>query len=513
MAMVTIVITGCKKDNPNGGSSNMQKVELTGKVTNNSGDPISGVTVTTGALSATTDSKGEFSFDKANVVNKRAVIKFEKNGYFTLTRSGYKENEMFIQAVMTQKGNSERSLQTKFEASSGKTLNVKGMKVDVTESSIMRADGSAYSGTVNADMLYLDPNDENFDNMMPGGDLAGIRDDGSESVLISYGMTDVVFSDEQGRPLQLKNGTPAEVTFPIPEGMDKNPPATIPLWSFDEDKGIWIEEGVATLQGNVYVGNVTHFSWVNLDDPMKAVTLKGKVVDCENKPVPFVKVSAEQTSKYTNSKGEWSVLVPEYTSVTVSVIANGGSDSELVPGKPGGTTHTVRDLEVPCGTGDGGEPGSYTKVEKGSVKYLYSGIIMIITWDNNGSRFRWDFFNETESPSSQMTYIVNHFTKTLWVGAAGIWFDDLFEYDPDEIFSEVPFSMDESSLSEYLQSEKMTIAGKSCNVYKYGSNLYAVWNGIMLLFEYNGEVMWVAVDVTLNVPAVAFSKTFNITWF
>ena len=543
-AILAFAIAGCSKDNPdnpddngnngnhenndnngnNGNNNNkpvvMQTVALKGVVSDIYGSPLSGVNVSTGTLNVTTNSKGEFNFSQAQVVDKRAVIKFEKSGYFDLTRSGLKENEMFIEAVMYPKGNSKISVQTAFDATKGATLEASGMKVKLQASSIVGADGSAYSGNVDANMLYLDPNNKDFAAMMPGGDLAGIRTNGSESVLVSYGMINVTLTDNAGKPLQLKSGSPADVTFPIPEGMENNAPPTMPLWSFDEHKGIWIEEGVATLQDGVYVGQITHFSWANLDDPKERVTLKGKVIDCNNKAVPFVKVSAEQTATYTNSKGEWSVVVPEYTPVTVSVTANGGSDSERVPGQPGGTTYTVRDLRVPCGSGgddDGSELGTYTETEKGSIKYLMSGgnTIWVITFDNNGKRFRWDMLDANENPETQMTYTINHFTKTLWYGWGGTWYDD--KYDP-KTKPEVPFAIDEKDLSGFQQIDNMTIAGKSCNVYRFAMEgydyelIYAVWNGMMMLYEINGETIWVALAATLDVPEVAFTKTFNISW-
>jgi len=346
LAILAIATMGCKKEDLN---KNMQTVVLKGIVNDISGKPLNGVKVTTGTATATTDSKGGFSFNQAEVIDKRAVIKFEKSGYFTLTRSRVKENDMFIDAVLCPKGNSEISVQTTFNASEGKTLEVKGMKVKLSASSIVRANGSAYSGTVNANMLYLDPNNANFSGLMPGGDLAAIRENGSECMLISYGMTNVVLTDNSGNPLQLKSGAQATLTFPIPAGMENGAPATMPLWHFDESKGIWIEDGVATLKDGVYVGTVTHFSWKNLDVPAQRVTLKGKVVDCENKPVSNEKVKVGQTASYTNSKGEWMTLIPENTPVTVSVTANGGSDSKDIPGYSGGTTQNVSDLKVPCG--------------------------------------------------------------------------------------------------------------------------------------------------------------------
>ena len=106
-----------------------------------------------------------------------------------------------------------------------------------------------------------------FEGMMPGGDLSAQRTDGSSTMLLSYGMTAVNLTDNNGNKLQLKEGSEATLTFPIPVSMKDNLPASIPLWSFNEKTGLWEEEGLAELKGDVYVGKVKHFSWVNLDEP------------------------------------------------------------------------------------------------------------------------------------------------------------------------------------------------------------------------------------------------------
>jgi hypothetical protein len=522
MAMLAIATTGCKKDSDDKNNQNpdnpaMQTVTLKGRVKDTSGNPIGGVRVTTGTLNTTTGNDGTFNFTQAEVVNSRAVIKFEKSGYFMLTRSREKENEMFIEAVLYPKGNSKISLQTSFDASSAKELEVSGMKVALSASSVVRADGSAYSGTVNADMLYLDPNNGNFATMMPGGDLAAIRSDNSNVMLISWGMTNVNLTDKDGNPLQLKSGSPAALTFPIPEGMENNPPTTIPLWHFDEDKGIWVESGVATLDGDVYKGTATHFSWVNLDEPAKRVTIKGKVVDCANKPVSYVQVKAGQTAGITNSKGEYSVIVPEWTPVTLLVTANGGSDSQDVPGQPGNTTYTAQNLTVPCGDDKPGEIGTQTKMEKGSIKYLMGGeLIYIITFDNNGKRFRWDMLFDDENPDEHMAYIINHINKTYWMGYGDNGYEEWMDYPYNNAEnSGIPFSINDEAFSSYYQTN-MTIAGKSCRVYNISTGgyemKYASWNGMMMLMEMDGEVLWMALAATTEAPEVAFTKTMNITW-
>ena len=158
-------------DNPAGIMVNM---ELTGLVNDVNGKPLSGVKVTTGTNSATTDDDGTFSFTQAETVNDRVVIKFAKNGYFSLMRSGIKsESDMFIDVVLCPKGNSDISMQTSFNASNGAVLTVGDMAVTIPPAALMSADKKNYSGTVYANMLYLDPNNPKYCSMMPGGDHFG----------------------------------------------------------------------------------------------------------------------------------------------------------------------------------------------------------------------------------------------------------------------------------------------------------------------------------------------------
>jgi len=279
-----LVVYSCKKDKPDkpdDPSANMTALTLKGFVNDINGNPMSGVKVTTGTASVTTNGKGEYQFSEAEVINNRAVMRFEKEGYFTLTRSLKKRDELIIPAVLCRKGNSDISTEITFDASKGGILKVGGMKVDIPASAVVRADGSAYSGTVNADMLYLEPNYDAFSDMMPGGDLKAIGVSGSEVSIISYGMVNVLLADDAGNPLQLKSGSPADVTYPIPAKMETNAPATMPFWHFDEKKGIWIEDGVATRQGNVYVGKANHFSWHNLDKYSKTATFYINLTDPE----------------------------------------------------------------------------------------------------------------------------------------------------------------------------------------------------------------------------------------
>ena len=271
-SLLLLALTGCPGESPIDSPDDpsnpgvkveyvMQNTNLQGTVKDATGSPLGGVKVTTGTLSATTGSDGKFTFDKAGTLNDRAVIKFEKSGYFTQTRSGDKANEMYIEAMLYRKGNDSISLQTDFDAAKEKTLQLRGITVNLPAGCMAKADGSAYSGTVRADVLYLTPVNETASRLMPGGDLMCITADKSEKMLMPFGMVDVTFTDNSGNPLEIKKNSEVKISFPVPAGATAaNLPATLPLWTFDEAKGVWIEEGVLTHQSNVYTGTVSHFT-------------------------------------------------------------------------------------------------------------------------------------------------------------------------------------------------------------------------------------------------------------
>lgn len=325
---------------------------LAGFVTDSEGNALSGVTITTGTQQMTTGESGAFAFNKIGSVNGRGVFRFSKEGYFDIVRSFANDCENF-NVVMYPKGNSTATATANFTASEGKTIEADGMKVDIPASAIVDANGNAYNGTVQVDMIYMDPNNEHFEDMMPGGDLAAVRTDNTNVQLVSYGMVGVNLTDDSGNSLQLKEGKESTVTFPIPEGMD-NAPQTIPLWHFNENAGLWVEEGQATRQGNMYVGTVKHFSYWNLDVPSERGTIEGKVVNSDGTPLANIRVKVGQTTVYTDENGEFRTYVPADTKVTVRIdidyYPTDEKPAEETVTCPGGETikvHTITIMKLP----------------------------------------------------------------------------------------------------------------------------------------------------------------------
>ena len=307
----------------------MEDIALSGIVRDASGTPIEGVSIVSGSSAATTNTDGFFEFDQIQVVsvqNDRSVVRFSKSGYFDVVRSMDADaaDGASWEVVMCKKENNDFTSIKTYSSSSDQTLQAGEMKIDMPQDGYkVDGTGAGYTGKVKSEMVYLDPNNERFSEMMPGGDLAAVRSDNSSARLVSYGMTDLNMYAENGDKLQLKDGCKAKLTFPIPAGMGENPPASIPLWSFNEKTGLWEEEGSAALQGNVYVGEVAHFSWVNLDDPEKEATVFGYVKDNTGKALPGVRMSIGQllSSKVTDSDGYYEQIVPANTQFCITVEA------------------------------------------------------------------------------------------------------------------------------------------------------------------------------------------------
>lgn len=319
----------------------MEDIALSGIVRDASGTPIEGVSIVSGSSAATTNTDGFFEFDQIQVVsvpNDRSVVRFSKAGYFDVVRSMDADDDAADGAswevVMCRKENNDFTSIKTYSSSSDQTLQAGEMKIDMPQDGYkVDGTGTGYTGKVKSEMVYLDPNNERFSEMMPGGDLAAVRSDNSSAQLVSYGMTDLNMYAENGDKLQLKDGCKAKLTFPIPAGMGENPPASIPLWSFNEKTGLWEEEGSAALQGNVYVGEVTHFSWVNLDDPEQLATVCGYVKDDTGKVLPGVRLSIGQllASTVSKSDGYYSHEVPANTdfNITVKDLYYGGIDQKV----------------------------------------------------------------------------------------------------------------------------------------------------------------------------------------
>ena len=157
-----------------------------------------------------------------------------------------------------------------------------GARLIIPAGALVDADGKAPGGPITAQVATLNP----ARRTLPGDYRA--FDSGQNAVeMLSYGAVYVQFRDLGGKPLNLKSGSSAELRVPIPVQQQGSAQASIPMWSYDEKRGVWIEEGTATkqntAQGPMYVGKTKHFSSINMDvagnDPAQATCVRFELGD------------------------------------------------------------------------------------------------------------------------------------------------------------------------------------------------------------------------------------------
>ncbi|MFC0603926.1 hypothetical protein, partial [Winogradskyella pulchriflava] len=262
------------------------------------------------------------------------------------------------------------------------------------DGNFIKEDGSSYSGAVDVIMHHLDPADEDMPMQMPGM-LYAENEDGAERMLQTLGMLAVELRGSGGEELNLAVGSTSEIKMPVDPSLMSIAPATIPLWHFDEARGYWKEEGFATLQGNMYVGTVSHFSFWNCDIPAEAITLCVTATDEEgnelNNLLVTITSSTYGTSEgQTNEKGEVCGLVPSNEALSLNIylhnncnnspiytstIGSFSSDSNItiiIPDIPSFIGETVIGTFNTC-DGDAVTNG-YVKLVYGDLSYIDSVI-------------------------------------------------------------------------------------------------------------------------------------------
>jgi len=258
-----------------------------GWVTGVDGKPLEGAKITAPDTVVYTDSCGFYSLTSKSATD-RYLLKIEKDGYFYHICSRFlADTATYIVSMVPKKSTSFSSITT-FDSDRGTDLEVDGATISIPANALMLPDSSAYNGKVNLSVVYLNPDNPRFDELIPGGDLCATMVNGDTAALVSYGMVRVEMESENGEKLQLKTGSKANLKFPVSSFQKSNPHNTIPLWWFDENVGLWREEGLTLNKGDYYEGYVSHFTWWNCDHYFKngaRVRLyfldeKGEPLDC-----------------------------------------------------------------------------------------------------------------------------------------------------------------------------------------------------------------------------------------
>ena len=248
----------------------------------------------TGFEMTTTDEEGNFKYFDVRVLREGAFLKVSQadkfDGFRKMNVTPNSYNYTKIKLL-------DKTIVGNISSTSGGTVShPSSAKLKLAANSVRYENGGEYTGNVNVAMSWIDPTADDLPARMVG-DLSGIDENGKEVVLGTYGMLNVELLADNGEELQLKDNAPATLSFPVPAEIQDRAPSTIPLWSYNEELGVWFEEGSATLQNGYYVGDVAHFSSWNCDYKGEVISVTGKVISRDvtggNVVTPFLQIYIE----------------------------------------------------------------------------------------------------------------------------------------------------------------------------------------------------------------------------
>jgi len=335
LLLVSVFLFQCQKDLSYIGGADMGvpgvatpdpiKTTLQGNILDENNLPAGGVTITAGNQTSITDATGYFRINEASLDKNTSLVTAEKARYF----KGYRvfgatsgTNQVVIKLI-------KKNLAGTITASSGGSATLSnGTNISLPANGVVVASsGNAYSGDIKVYASYIDPGANDIAETVPGSFMATDKN-GKLVTLASFGMLVVELESAGGEKLQIKPGTVATLTSPIPSAALSSAPATIALWYVDEQTGLWKEKGAATRQGNNYVGDVKHFSFWNCDRPFNAVNLSLTLHDGNKSPLVHVKVKITCVDTaglvlsygYTDSLGQVKGLVPANKNLLLEVL-------------------------------------------------------------------------------------------------------------------------------------------------------------------------------------------------
>ncbi len=351
-----------------------------------------------GIQTTITDANGNFLYSNVTVVKEGALLKVCQSGKFeafrnmSLTQNSYNYTKIklldknVIGSIPSMEGGEIQDIS-------------RPAKIALAPNSVRYQNGEDYTGSVDIAMSWIDPTAEDLAERIVG-DLSGIDKDGKQMALGTFGMLNVQLLGENGKELQLKEGMSTTLSFPVPDGILAKAPSMIPLWSYNEEAGTWIEEGSAIWQDGFYVGEVAHFSSWNVDTKTDPISVSGNVfvrVNEEDKQVPYLQVyvsieGVRQAGGFLDDSGEFEFYnFPANTAFTLTILDACGAilwEEELGPYASDTELETIvvqsTDSNFVTISGSGVDCEGIL-LEDGDVKFELNGVFSFYPLQENGT--------------------------------------------------------------------------------------------------------------------------------
>ena len=234
---------------------------LSGKVLDKYGViiPNAKVTLATGE-STVSNSNGNYRINDIIPVDRSTVTAAKNNFLKNSEIINIKSGKETVQVIVLSRPQSITSIDTTTET----IVETNGMTVTLPSGEYTNNQGESIEGEITLSASYFPITTEEGINEFPGDTLAE-DNQGTIGNLTSFGFIKLELTDNLGNEVLIPQNGQIDLSIPADDSLDK--PATIPFWSFDEELGLWVEEGIATYDSvtNTYRTTVFTVNSFNLD--------------------------------------------------------------------------------------------------------------------------------------------------------------------------------------------------------------------------------------------------------
>ena len=287
LLIFTALISGCYEDFENTSTTTSDVVpsisyrnHILGTVQDTFGATLANVEITLNGTTIISNDAGEFKFENTPIDEIGSYLAAKGEGFIATGIRLYPvkalSQNLNITMVREHIGFSIDN------STGGKVTDKSGLEVNFAAQSIL-SNGIPYVGTYNVRIFYIDPkNKDQYQQQLRAYDV-------DEKVLSSLpkiealSMAYISIIDENGQVLEVAPQSLVTVRFPITNGAN-NLPDALDLLSFNEELGLWVDEGTATKEGQTYNAELNHFSWWSVSNIIDSKELCLKFESTEASP-------------------------------------------------------------------------------------------------------------------------------------------------------------------------------------------------------------------------------------
>ena len=264
------------------------------------------------------DAEGKFTFTDIELYKDGSLLSVRKDGFFQGSKKFYAADDNVIQIQLSPK-----TFLSDTDASTGGRVDISEAFIVLPGGSYLAEGSQLYDGKVNVYGQWINPADKDDSNEMPG-DLTGYDVKGDFKAITCFSMLKVGIEDVSNREIDLPEDKSATINFPIPEELIKFAPEEISLWYFDELNGSWIEEGIAILDNDRYVGEVNRIAAWACGFPSPHVEISASLIsDGDILASKKIKLLDTQTGYIsyltTNENGHFTTRIPLNSNLDLEV--------------------------------------------------------------------------------------------------------------------------------------------------------------------------------------------------